>query len=268
MKKLKIFNKTYIYSFVFEIEYDINVIRELIIKIKEPQILYPDSINPLSIYISRDYHHIADGCIRWIYEQNKERLNEKCLCDCLLKCAVEDKEWTRKVNEDFTEIQRRKLTFLPEIQDAVCDKLNGYLTILETMHTEMMKEKQKEKEEKGITIRKDFKLPPILPIVYYTGTDTWSAEVNFSNSVYLSNEFSKYIPNFSYELVPLNKYTIEDLMKYEDILSFIMILDKIKKDVKNEIKEYIDYYNNYRYQWNLKKMTPVMYRNHLLKESA
>ncbi|MGH4052176.1 MAG: IS3 family transposase, partial [Clostridium sp.] len=24
------------------------------------------------------------------------------------------------------------------------------------------------------------------------------------------------------------------------------------------------YYNNYRYQWNLKKMTPVKYRNHLL----
>ncbi|WP_260288566.1 IS3 family transposase, partial [Peribacillus aracenensis] len=25
------------------------------------------------------------------------------------------------------------------------------------------------------------------------------------------------------------------------------------------------YYNNFRYQWNLKKMTPVQYRNHLLK---
>lgn len=92
--------------------------------------------------------------------------------------------------------------------------------------------KQKEKEEKGITIRKDFKLPPILPIVYYTGTDTWSAEVNFSN------EFSKYIPNFSYELVPLNKYTIENLMKYEDVLSFIMILDKIKKPA--QIKEILE----------------------------
>ncbi|MEB8901485.1 IS3 family transposase, partial [Bacillus cereus] len=27
---------------------------------------------------------------------------------------------------------------------------------------------------------------------------------------------------------------------------------------------YINYYNHYRYQWNLKKMTPVGYRNHLL----
>lgn len=36
------------------------------------------------------------------------------------------------------------------------------------------------------------------------------------------------------------------------------------EDVYNEIKKYMNYYNNYRYQWNLKKMTPVEYRNHLL----
>jgi putative transposase len=32
-----------------------------------------------------------------------------------------------------------------------------------------------------------------------------------------------------------------------------------------EIDDYIQYYNNYRCQWTLKKMTPVEYRNHLLK---
>jgi putative transposase len=30
------------------------------------------------------------------------------------------------------------------------------------------------------------------------------------------------------------------------------------------VEEYIEYYNNERYQWDLKKMTPVQYRNHLL----
>ncbi|PEB50878.1 IS3 family transposase [Bacillus sp. AFS098217] len=34
--------------------------------------------------------------------------------------------------------------------------------------------------------------------------------------------------------------------------------------LKHEIKSYMTYYNHYRYQWNLKKMTPVEYRNHLL----
>ncbi|MBX4262057.1 IS3 family transposase, partial [Clostridium estertheticum] len=36
------------------------------------------------------------------------------------------------------------------------------------------------------------------------------------------------------------------------------------ENVKKMIDRYIVYYNNYRYQWNLKKMTPVQYRNHLL----
>ena len=36
------------------------------------------------------------------------------------------------------------------------------------------------------------------------------------------------------------------------------------EQLKEEIKQYMTYYNNYRYQWNLKKMTPVQYRNHLL----
>lgn len=36
------------------------------------------------------------------------------------------------------------------------------------------------------------------------------------------------------------------------------------KKLLKEVSNYIDYYNNYRGQWNLKKMTPVKYRNHLL----
>lgn len=35
-------------------------------------------------------------------------------------------------------------------------------------------------------------------------------------------------------------------------------------EVKFKTNHYITYYNNYRYQWNLKKMTPIQYRNHLL----
>jgi transposase InsO family protein len=35
-------------------------------------------------------------------------------------------------------------------------------------------------------------------------------------------------------------------------------------DLKTRVDNYIIYYNNYRYQWGLKKMTPVQYRNHLM----
>ena len=37
------------------------------------------------------------------------------------------------------------------------------------------------------------------------------------------------------------------------------------EELKREIKQYMTYYNRYRYQWNLKRMTPVQYRDHLLK---
>lgn len=44
-----------------------------------------------------------------------------------------------------------------------------------------------------------------------------------------------------------------DLKKYENL-----------NQLKIEIDNYMNYYNNYRYQWNLNKMTPVQYRNHLI----
>jgi len=39
---------------------------------------------------------------------------------------------------------------------------------------------------------------------------------------------------------------------------------KTLDELKDKINHYMVYYNNYRYQWNLKKMTPIQYRNHLL----
>ncbi|WHY17583.1 IS3 family transposase [Paenibacillus sp. G2S3] len=38
-------------------------------------------------------------------------------------------------------------------------------------------------------------------------------------------------------------------------------------ELKQEIKDYMTYYNHYRYQWDLKKMTPVQYRDHLLQSA-
>lgn len=35
-------------------------------------------------------------------------------------------------------------------------------------------------------------------------------------------------------------------------------------ELEKVIDEYMKYYNNHRYQWNLKKLTPVQYRNQLL----
>lgn len=42
---------------------------------------------------------------------------------------------------------------------------------------------------------------------------------------------------------------------------------KTFNELNLKVEEYIEYYNNERYQWDLKKMTPVAYRNHLLSKN-
>lgn len=50
-------------------------------------------------------------------------------------------------------------------------------------------------------------------------------------------------------------------LKDEASIKICSTLDELRK----EIKQYMTYYNHYRYQWNRKKMTPVQYRDHLLE---
>lgn len=116
---------------------------------------------------------------------------------------------------------------LIEHQSKVCyDMAFRMLLYMSLIWHEWVKEK--ENNNKGISKTKGFKLPPILPIVYYTGTETWTAELNFKDLIYLKEAFDAYIPDFGYELVQLKDYSIESLMNFGDVLSFVMMIDKIK----------------------------------------
>jgi hypothetical protein len=105
-------------------------------------------------------------------------------------------------------------------------------------------EKEAEKHEEGITTRKSFRYPPVLPIVYYDGPGRWTAETNFFDKTELNEIFGKYIPKFEYEVINLNKYSHADLMTYEDMLSLILLLDKCVQasDFNKISSEVVDYY--------------------------
>ena len=94
---------------------------------------------------------------------------------------------------------------------------------------EVKKRKAEGQEYKGkITQTKDFKYPPVLPIVFYDGEDEWTAETNFLDRTEMSGVFWKYIPKFEYELVSLRDYSFEDLVKFGNVLSLFMMIDKLK----------------------------------------
>lgn len=47
----------------------------------------------------------------------------------------------------------------------------------------------------------------------------------------------------------------KDELEFKDCQTFA--------ELKTKVDEYMHYYNNHRYQWDLNKMTPVQYRSHL-----
>lgn len=88
--------------------------------------------------------------------------------------------------------------------------------------------KEAEKLQKGITKRADFKYPPILPIVYYEGVGNWTVPFDFKNRIMEGEAFGKYLPNFEYYLVPLRKYSNEELLAKKDEISLVMMINKMQ----------------------------------------
>jgi len=82
---------------------------------------------------------------------------------------------------------------------------------------------------KKISESKEFLLPPIVPIVFYDGRDKWTVETEFQKKIKNIELFKKNIPKFEYELIDLNKLSIENLEKLEDAMSFLLIIDKFKE---------------------------------------
>lgn len=91
-----------------------------------------------------------------------------------------------------------------------------------------------------------------MPIVYYEGAENWTAVRSFHERVHLSDVLGKYIPDFEYEVIPLVKYSNQDLIEKKDELSLIMLINKLRNsaDFRNlqDIPE--DYFEH------LEKNTP------------
>ena len=106
-------------------------------------------------------------------------------------------------------------------------------------------ESEQEKKIPGITRTKEFRYPPILPIVYYEGTGRWTAAQNFRDRVYLNDILGQYIPDFQYIVVPVASYTNEELIEKKDELSLIMLINKLRnsadfKRLKEIPEEYFE----------------------------
>lgn len=74
--------------------------------------------------------------------------------------------------------------------------------------------------------RKSFKLPPILPVVFYDGAKNWTAVKRFTEKVARSEEFPGYIPNFEYRLISLKDLPDFKLTSPPDAVGTLLYLAK------------------------------------------
>ena len=105
--------------------------------------------------------------------------------------------------------------------------------------------KNRDKENKDASKRKNFRYPLIIPIVYYEGSKKWTADLHLKDRIDFAEEMEKYIPDFVYQVVSVNQYTNEELSKKCDEMALVMLINKIQtpedyEDFRNVSEELID----------------------------
>ena len=109
------------------------------------------------------------------------------------------------------------------------------------------------------TNSKDFAYPEVIPIVLYTGNNRWTAKTKFSECQRIEISEEKVI-EFKYNLVDINKYEIEEILKERTKLSNALILEKCKnnEEVIKNIKKIVEEQNEIN---ELKKLVKYLYGN-------
>ena len=110
-----------------------------------------------------------------------------------------------------------------QVNFRTCFKMLLYISLVLTEW-----EKEAEKQKPDSSLAKDFKYPPVLPIVLYDGRGVWTAQRNFFERTHLNTAFEKYIPKFEYEVINLNEYSEAEIMRFGGALSFILLVDKMR----------------------------------------
>lgn len=85
------------------------------------------------------------------------------------------------------------------------------------------------RNSRGVNKRKDFRYPPIYPIVYYEGAGEWTAAWHLKDRILLGDLFQPYIPDITYKLVRTREYSNEELLSKEDAISLVMLINKIQR---------------------------------------
>jgi hypothetical protein len=75
-------------------------------------------------------------------------------------------------------------------------------------------------------MRKDFRLPVILPVVLYNGLEPWTAERDFAKVCADSGLFGDHALNFTYYLIDVNRLEPDKLLELDNVLGAVFFIDQ------------------------------------------
>ena len=81
----------------------------------------------------------------------------------------------------------------------------------------------------------NFRLPAVAPVVFYNGTDRWTAVQDFREYQTAGSLFGDYILGLRYYLVDLNRMEEDDILATNTVIDNIMYCDKFRR--KAEVAE-------------------------------
>ena len=147
-----IFGKDEIFRSSNDVKNVIDVLKYYREKIQQPQIIDVNRAHDLLGYflVAEDTRRIGPHMLDWLYKEEKARAEKSNYLEILLACSIEDKEWTKERNKDLAYTAYRKITFLPEIQRKLKEKIGEYLVELdeELVYRVEMEEAKKKAREK------------------------------------------------------------------------------------------------------------------------
>ena len=148
-------------------------------------------------------------------------------------------EWVKEINENDIELTTNEFITVnghKRTSDIVYKvKMDGkevYFFLLELQSTLDKKMPYRLLEymfEIWRRFEKDERLPIIIPCVLYTGKFKWNVG-DFRSLFDEDKRLKKYIPNFEYILIDVNRYSDEELLNIANLISSVFFLNKTKDD--------------------------------------
>ena len=203
----------------YEVLYKNEEIQELLVQ-EESQEYYYDKNNEHD-KVFREVLSIKEEALSLINKAIKPKKEIKEEIELYNSRFITNK-YKEKESDIVYKIKNKNIFFIIEHQSTI-DYSMPYRMMQYTI--EIMRLIINEKQNK----RKTYKYPQIIPIIIYTGEKKWDAKLSMKE---LIEKVDWYEEKEEISLVDINNYTKEELLKEENILSKVMLLEKSKNKIE------------------------------------